>query len=192
MSSSDASAHPPDENDSPAAVPHRSRPAALLLGLLLGAMAVGAGLLTYAFLNRNTTPLLTPADLEAAAERWDTRGPASYNLDVELTGNRPSQIHVEVRDGQATRMERDGVVPSQERTWYYWTVPGMMDTIAEELEMAEDPAKSFNVRGASQVIQRAQFDPEYGYPRKYERVVLGADFEIHWQVTKFEPISAEK
>jgi hypothetical protein len=183
---------PSQANDSEVTEQRRFRPAALVVGVLFGAMAVAAGLLTYAFLNRNTTPLLTRADYEAAAARWNARGPANYNLDVLLTGNRPGKIHVEVRDGQATTMQRDGVVPRQERTWYYWTVPGMMDTIAEELEMAEDPAGSFGVSGASEVIQRAQFDPEFGYPRKYDRVVLGADFEIHWEVTKFEPLSAEK
>lgn len=185
-----------DDSSSPDAAaadaPRRSRPAALVIGVLLGGAAVAAGLLTYAFLNRNSTPLLTRTEFEAAAERWNDAGPANYNLDLVLTGNRPGRIHVEVRDGQATTMERDGVVPSQERTWYYWTVPGMMDTIAEELEMAEDPAGSFNVPGASEVIQRAVFDPEFGYPRKYDRVVLGADFEIHWEVTKFEPLSMGK
>jgi hypothetical protein len=172
--------------------PRRFRPAALIMGTLLGAMAVAAGLLTYAFLNRNTTPLLTRAEYEAAADRWNANAPASYNLDLVLSGNRPGKIHVEVRDGQATKMERDGVVPIQERTWYYWTVPGMMDTIAEELEMAESPAESFNASGASEVIQRAEFDPKYGYPRKYDRVVLGADYETHWEITKFEPLSTQK
>jgi len=177
--------------DTLAPEPRRFRPAALIVGTLLGAMAVAAGLFTYAFLNRNTTPLLTRADYEAAADRWNASGPADYNLDLVLSGNRPGKIHVEVRNGQATKMERDGVVPSQERTWYYWTVPGMMDTIAEELEMAESPAKSFNASGASEVIQRAEFDPKLGYPRKYDRVVLGADFEIHWEVTSFQPLSAK-
>jgi hypothetical protein len=192
MINSDAGGNSQDAGDETTSEPRRFRPAALITGVLLGAMAVAAGLLTYAFLNRNTAPLLTRGAYEAAAERWNAKGPASYDLDLELAGNRPGKIHVEVRNGQATRMERDGVVPSQERTWFYWTVPGMMDTIAEELEMAEDPAKSFNVPGASQVIQRAEFDPEFGYPRKYDRVVLGADFEIHWEVTRFQPIPAEK
>jgi len=181
-----------DSYDGASITPSRFRPAALIIGTLLGAMAVAAGLLTYAFLNRNTTPLLTRAEYEAAADRWNASGLTDYNLDLALAGNRPGKIHVEVRDGQATKMERDGVVPRQERTWYYWTVPGMMDTIAEELEMAESPAQSFNASGASEVIQRAEFDPTYGYPRKYDRVVLGADFETHWEVTKFEPLSPKK
>lgn len=185
-------AHARDTSDTDEQDSRRIRPAALVIGALLGGMAVAAGLLTYAFLNRNATPLLTRAEYEAAADLWNERGPRDYNLDLVLSGNRPGKIRVEVRDGQATKMERDGVVPSQERTWYYWTVPGMMDTIAEELEMAEDPAGSFNVPGASEVIQRAEFDPQYGYPRKYDRVVLGADFEIHWEVTKFERLSAAK
>jgi len=169
----------------------RFRPAALVLGTMLGALAVVAGLLVNAFLNRTRTPLLTRAAYEAAAERWDAHGPDSYTLDLELTGNRPGKIHVEVRDGQPVRMIRDGVQPKQQRTWYYWTVPGQMDMIAEELDMADDPAASFDSPQASQMIIRAEFDPEYGYPRKYDRVVLGTDFEIHWTLTRFEPHSSE-
>jgi hypothetical protein len=168
------------------------RPAALVLGTILGALAVVAGLLVNSYLSRSRTPLLTRAAYEAAAERWDERSPASYLLELELTGNRPGKIQVEVRDGQPVRMIRDGVEPKQQRTWYYWTVPGQMDMIAEELDMADDPAASFDSPQASQMIIRAEFDPEYGYPRQYDRVVLGTDFEIHWTVTRFEPLSPEK
>jgi hypothetical protein len=48
---------------------------------------------------------------------------------------------------------------------------------------------SFNSPRASEMIIRAEFDPKYGYPRQYDRVVLGTDFEIHWKVTRFEPLS---
>ncbi len=166
------------------------RAARFVLGLSLGALTVVAGLLVGTILNRSHTPLLTRAAYEEAAERWDTHGPASYNLDLELTGNRPGKIHVEVRDGRPVHMIRDGVEPKQQRTWYYWTVPGQMDMIAEELDMAENPAASFDSPKATQVVIRAEFDPEYGYPRRYDRVVLGADFEIHWTVTNFEVVTA--
>jgi hypothetical protein len=179
----------PAESGVPAAK-RRLRPAALILGTTLGALAVVAGLLVNSYLNRDRTPLLTRAAYETAAERWDEHGPASYALDLELTGNRPGKIHVEVRDGQPVQMIRDGVQPKQQRTWYYWTVPGQMDMIAEELDMAEDPAAAFDSPQASQMIIRAEFDPKYGYPRQYDRVVLGTDFEIHWKVTRFEPLSS--
>lgn len=194
MTESSSQSQPNESNAAPQApaARRRFRPAALIVGTTLGALAVVAGLLVNAYLSRGRTPLLTRAAYEAAADRWDEHGPASYTLDLELTGNRPGKIHVEVRDGQPVRMIRDGVEPRQQRTWYYWTVPGQMDMIAEELDMAENPAASFNSPQASQMIIRAQFDPKYGYPRQYDRMVLGTDFEIHWKVTRFEPHSPAK
>ncbi len=85
-------------------------------------------------------------------------------------------------------MMRDGVEPKQKRTWYYWSVPGQLDTIEQELEMAQDPANSYGTPSASGTVLWAEFDPKYGYPRKFDRIVLGADQEVHWRVTRFEPI----
>ncbi len=161
----------------------------MALGASLGLVAVLGVVLAVVMLSRDRTPRLTQEEYEAAARRWDERGPANYNLDLDLTGNRPGHIHVEVRDGQPVRMTRDGVQPKQERTWFYWTVPGQLDTIAEELEMARDPSASFDSPQATQMVIWAQFDPKYGYPQKYDRVVLGTNFEIHWRVTRFEPLA---
>src|SRR5689334_13869565 len=130
------------EDSSPAATaPHstvgRLRRAPLLWGMFGGVIAAIVGSFIYLLATSDRAPRLTREAYEAAVARWDAHGPADYNLDIELTGNRPSLIHVEVRDGHAVRMTRDGVQPRQERTWFYWTVPGQFDTIAEELEMAE-------------------------------------------------------
>jgi hypothetical protein len=129
------------------------------------------------------------ADYEAAVERWHRNGPASYDLDLELGGKRPGKIHVEVRNGEVIHMLRDGVEPSQRRTWDYWSVPGQLETIGQELEMATQPAKAFGAAGASEVVIWAEFDPHYGYPLQYDRVVLGADIEVHWKVTRFTVVS---
>ncbi len=134
-------------------------------------------------------PRLTQAAYDQAARLWDEHGPASYDLDLELEGNRPGKIHVEVRDGQVVHMTRDGVEPKQERTWFYWSVPGQLDTIAEELEMARDPAQSFDSPKATQVVIWGEFDPYYGYPKRYDRVVLGTNFEIHWKTISFRDLS---
>jgi hypothetical protein len=163
----------------------------LLVGVLVGCGVGIVGFVAYLVLTSNRAPRLTREAYEAAVERWDAHGPANYNLDLELTGNRPGVVHVEVRDRQAVRMIRDGVQPRQERTWFYWTVPGQFDTIAEELEMAENPAKSFGAPGATGAVIWAEFDPQLGYPLRYDRVVLGTDFEIHWKVKRFEAISAD-
>jgi hypothetical protein len=167
----------------------RVRPAALMLGVALGLALALVAILAFALLTRERTPRLSEADYQAALARWEAHGPADYNLDLELLGNRPGKIHVEVRGRQAVRMTRDGVEPKQKRTWDYWTVPGQLDTIGEELEMARDPAASFNSPDATQMVMWAEFDPKYGDPARYDRVVLGTDFETHWKTVRFEPLT---
>jgi hypothetical protein len=157
-----------------------------LLGLACAAVVGVASMIVNAALHRPTP--LTQAAYEAASARWDAHGPASYNLDVELVGRRAGQVHVEVRNGEVTLMTRDGVQPKQKRTWYYWSVPGQLDTIELELEMAKDPANSYGMPRASGAVLWAEFDAKYGYPRKFDRIVMGADQEVHWKVTRFEPI----
>ena len=110
-------------------------------------------------------PRLTRAAYDEANRLWDEHGPKNYNLDIEVTGNRPGKIHVEVRDGQAVHMLRDGVEPQQRRTWYYWTVPGMLDTIGQELDKVDDPEKGFGAPAGSQVILRAKFDRSSAFRR---------------------------
>jgi hypothetical protein len=138
-------------------------------------------------MQRDSLPSLTRAAYESAARRWEAKGPASYTLDLTLQGRQPSQIHIEVHRGEVTAMTRDGVEPRQRRTWDYWSVPGQFDTIDRELEMAADPQSTFRA-SAGAVVQQAEFDPTYGYPRRYRRIVLGNDLEIEWQVTRFEPL----
>jgi uncharacterized protein DUF6174 len=157
------------------------------------ALGLGAVLLATAAIvviaARQRAPRLTRALYDAAVERWEKNGPAGYDLDLELSGNRPGKIHVEVRRGEVVHMTRDGVEPRQQRTWDYWSVPGQFETIGQELDMADDPAASFGVPGASEVVMWAQFDGTYGYPRQYDRVVLGADIEVHWKVTRFHIVA---
>jgi hypothetical protein len=172
-------------NGAPLPSARRHRPRAIALGMALGLLVA---LVVFFAIRRsaNGTPRLTQEDYDAAVRRWDERGPASYDVDLELGGNRPGKIHVEVRGGEVTHMTRDGVEPTQKRTWDYWSVPGQLETIGQELQMARDPAGSFKAPGASQVVMWAEFDPELGYPQQYDRVVLGADFEVHWKITRFQ------
>jgi hypothetical protein len=161
-------------------------------GLLVGlAISLVITVVVTLLRERGTAPRLSEADYEAALERWDENGPQDYDLDVELLGNRSGKIHVEVRGGEVVHMTRDGVEPSQKRTWDVWSVPGQLDTIGQEIEMARDPAKSYSLRRGTEVVMWAEFDPFYGYPRRFDRVVMGADLEVHWQ-TRFTPLEPKK
>jgi hypothetical protein len=162
----------------------------LVKGLMVGlVIALVISVLVAVVRHRAAPQPLTQEAYEAAVRRWEQYGPPNYDLDLELTEKRVGAVHVEVRDGEVVRMTRDGVQPSQKRTWDVWSVPGQLETIGQELEMAQRPAESFGVRGATQVVMWADFDARYGYPRQYDRVVLGADVEVHWKITRFDVIS---
>jgi len=165
-----------------------SRLRSLVLGVALGLVVAIVAWAALMISTRKSTPLLTQAAYEAAGERWAKNAPSNYDLDLERAGTRSGKIHVEVRNGEIVHMTSDGVEPRQQRTWFPWSVPGQLDTIGQELEMARHPAASFHNRAITQMVMWAEFDPKFGYPRRYDRVVLGADYEVHWWVTRFEAL----
>jgi Family of unknown function (DUF6174) len=158
---------------------------ALIVAVVFG-LALVAILAVEQFADR--LPELTPEDLTAAERLWEEKGPASYNLDLQIEGNQPGVVHVEVRDGVTTNMQRDGRTPTQRRVWDVWSVPGMFDMIERELDIAADPVHEMDATANSRVELRAAFDQQYGYPIRFQRIVYGGGTEVYWRVTKFEPL----
>jgi hypothetical protein len=152
-----------------------------LVGLALGA-AFALGLFDLERL-----PALKPESLAAAEKLWAEKGPAGYNMDLTLEGAQPSLIHVEVRDGVVTAMQRDGLAPQERRTWDYWAVPGMLGELKRELQLAADPQNEMNLPAGTKLEPRAEFDPTYGYPARFHRIVFGTGPEVYWKVTSFKP-----
>jgi hypothetical protein len=150
----------------------------MLLGIVLG--AVGTSLVLR---RREALPPLTADVLAVAEQRWNEREPGNYNLDVEIAGRQTGHFHVEVRSGRVNCVTRNGVAP-QRRVWDTWTVPGMFDTLQQELDLAA-PDGAFGQPGA-RAVMRAIFDPELGFPRRYERMVMGTPYEVRWDVSHFE------
>jgi len=156
----------------PVRFPWRRFAAGAAVGIAVGLVALAA-VLFYTF--RGTTLRLTPEDFDAARARWRQHGPRDYDLTIEQTGARAATIEVSVRDGEVTAMTVDGTSPSQRRTWYYWSVPGMFDVLERDLQAAE----------AEQLLLRADFDPATGYPRRYERTMLRTRQQTQWEVVRF-------
>jgi Family of unknown function (DUF6174) len=179
----------PSSNGAPAApevapglrLPRLAIAVVLLLGLVLGAA------LAVELLVGERLPPLTVEKLEAAEKLWQTAGPKSYDLDLTIEGAQPGVVHVEVRDGVTTAMQRDGIAPKQERVWDVWAVPGMFDTIERELQLAEDPQHEMAAAAGTSVQLRGQFDPKFGYPARFHRIVFGGGPEVYWKVTSFTP-----
>jgi hypothetical protein len=197
-------------NDAPADVtPPRRRPRSRALiiaaGLLLGVVAGLVLMFALFVLKRGqSAPAITREDLAAAEQKWRQRGPKSYNMDLAIGGRQPGPVHIEVRDSRVTRMTRDGVTPSQPRTWEYWTVPEQFETIRQDFDSADTPG-GFGAAPGTQTMLKAEFDPQYGYPRRYQRFVLtskapsqvpfqepvanpaATNLDVDWTVTRFEP-----
>ncbi|HEY5311730.1 MAG TPA: hypothetical protein VIK18_04400 [Pirellulales bacterium] len=150
-----------------------------LLGLLLPLL-----LIAY-FRSGGQIPALTPQRLETARSLWQAHGPRDYEMDLRIGGRQPGVVHIKVHDDQPTAMTRDGVTPKRRATWSAWTVPNMLDTLEIELAGADNPERGFGAPPGARVIERADFDPKTGYPRAYERFILGTALDMSWQVVSF-------
>jgi len=154
---------------------------AVALVLIYGVLLVARWALT------DNTPELTDEALAAAQERWQANGPASYDMELELSGARPGNVHVEVRNGQVTRLIRDGKTPPK-HTWDVWSVPGLFDMLGRNLEIAADPATEIGATQDTQWILRARFDPKLAYPQLYRQIVVGTGPEVTWEVRRFQVV----
>jgi hypothetical protein len=159
---------------------------AAITALLLGLLAIVLMLMLAYFVFAQRIPELTPQRLEEAQALWAKSGPATYTMDIQLGGARPGPVHVEVVDGEVVAMTRDGKTPDQERVWAAWSVPGMFDTIEQELDLAEDPVGRLTADQNAKVFLRCKFDSQLGYPSVFHRAVRGGGPEVYWEVTKFE------
>jgi hypothetical protein len=149
------------------------------------AFAVSCVWLALQYFVGQRLPRLTDASLEAAMLRWDDQGPASYDMDIELRGAQPGTVHVEVRDRNVTAEKRDGREPRRS-TWDTWSVPGLFDTLARDMEIAANPQQEIQAAPGTRWRLRCAFDPRFGYPARYHRVATGGP-EVYWIVTNFQP-----
>lgn len=161
----------------------------LMLGIAAGvALSAVTAVLASVLLFRQPLPVLDEAALSSARQQWNTHGPSSYKIDIALGGSQSGQIHVEVRGREVVQMTRDGVVPRQRRTWDYWSIPNQFDMMRQDLDSAQSPQRAFGVSSPDQVDLRAKFDPQYGYPLVYRRMVSGSPHDVEWRITRFDVI----
>jgi hypothetical protein len=131
-------------------------------------------------------PPLTDESLEEAVHRWEESGVRSYVMDLEITGQRAGNVHVEVVNGVVTDATRNLRPLGESRMREAWSVPGQFDTLRRGLEIASDPAGELQLKRGTQVVVRARFDPELGYPRAFSQATLGGGTEFGWKTVRFE------
>ena len=148
------------------------------------ALAIAGVVLALQYFVVEHIPDLTDAKLASATKRWQEKGPANYDMDIEIRGAEPGSAHVEVRNRVVTAATRDGRV-TPEHTWNTWSVPGMFETLSRDIEIAEDPEKAIQAAPGTKWRLRCEFDPVLGYPRRYHRMVTGGGPEVYWRVAQF-------
>jgi hypothetical protein len=173
-----------------------SMPAADLLRriVLWGMLGTGIGLalaVVGLWISRHDgTPLLTPDEFEQAHRRWQAATPADYDIEIEVSGPQAAVYRVEVRGGQPQAAWRNGNPLNQRRTFGTWSVPGMFSTISRDVEALERRAAGQAPPGSPELILRAEFDPQFHYPRRYRRTEWGSRKgstaqEVKWVVKEF-------
>ncbi len=133
---------------------------------------------------RSDLPVLTRERLDAAAARWQSSGPADYDLRLEKTGPRPEKVEVKVRGGAPTFLSIDGRIVENAEAREAWSVDGQFGLIERDMESAETAAN------ASQIKLQAEFDPKLGFPLRYLRAEIGQP-DVGWRLIEFRRIGEE-
>jgi hypothetical protein len=175
---------------------NRSTPALrrfLIWSLGGGGIGVAATLVVAAILHRDPTPGLTPAIFDAAHERWASSPPADYDIETRVTGPQPATYRVQVRGGQALAAWRNGAPLTNAKTFGTWSVPGMFSTISRDLESEAARISGRARPGTPQLILKAEFDPQYHYPKRYRRIEWGSRrgsnaVTVTWEVAAFNVV----
>jgi hypothetical protein len=158
-----------------------------LLGLCAGAIGT---LVVLGIVSRDPTPALTEAIFNAAHERWQATAPPDYDITVKVSGPQAATYRAQVREGHARSAWRNGAPLASARTFGTWSVPGMFSTISRDVESIQRRAEGRAQPGAPELILKAEFDPQYSYPKRYQRIEWGSRrgsdaVTVSWEVVEF-------
>jgi hypothetical protein len=152
----------------------------MMFGVLAAALLLVAVLVGLKIFVADKTPDLTEEAFQAAIQQWEARGPASYDLDVQIGGAQPGIAHVEVRNGEVKVATRDGL-PLQDWNKDEWSIAGQFEALEREFEFADDPQREMQAPPGARVWLRCDFDPKLGYPRRFHRYATGGAPEVYWR-----------
>ncbi|MEK6234151.1 MAG: DUF6174 domain-containing protein [Planctomycetales bacterium] len=168
----------------------RRRLRAMAGGLLLGSLLGIAGVVCLvASTAPEPAPQLTQQRLDDARARWIKNRPPGYRLEVQVRGRMPGRYELEIRGDQVASVRVNGLEPQRIPTRSTWMVLRQFDYMQRERDGVEQPDKVFGVPAGTTVTQRAEFDPQFGYPKRYLRSVHGTAMTIEWETVRFEPLS---
>ena len=146
--------------------------------------ALYAALLALLACSRLNT--LSPELLDQAEARWTRASIGSYQLQVEMKGDRVEKavFEVTVRGGHVVSMKRNGqevqIAPDRD-----YSIPGLFRTLHQELDLAKNPILLGAPKGYS-AYPMAAFDDQTGRLVQYRRTVGGASNTIDIRVVEFK------
>lgn len=149
------------------------------LGILAAGLLLIGLVAFFAKVRAGQTPTISPTEFEAARAKWDDTQPANYRIAVQVKGMQPGVYEVEVNNHIATSASFDGRDLKRQRTFGTWAVTGMFETLARDFETNKNE---------NYLLLKGEFDPTYGFPKKYERIEMrtGAHDALQWEVTQFQ------
>lgn len=159
----------------------------MLLGAGLGTLAT---LVFFALQYRDPTPPLTPEIFNAALTRWKAAAPPNYDIEIRVTGPQAATYRAQVRGGKPHAAWRNDAPLTSLHSLGTWSVPGMFGTISRDIEAIERRAAGRAMPGSPELILKAEFDPQYSYPRRYRRIEWGSRrgsdaVTVTWEVVGF-------
>ena len=171
---------------------------------LLVVLALASGLAMLRSVLGERVPALTRTEFAVAWQRWEQAAPANYTIEIEVSGRQAAVYRVEVRAGEVISASHNGTPLPNRRTWFTWSVPGMFETMEGDLRVIEGaasnaaapqgtgpvsgPATGNAANSPSRLTLRAEFDPRYGFPSRYQRFEWGAKVDAQWRVREFVPV----
>ena len=126
-------------------------------------------------------PRFTRTEFDDAWAKWRDAAPADYRIKTLVEGPTSGEYEVVVREGQVVSATRNGTPLTQSRTVGTWSVPGMFETIESDVETTEEKQPKLDLS------LRADFDEQWGMPRRYLRSDYTSKTEVRWKVLEFEP-----
>ena len=150
---------------------------------MLGVAAFPLGLVAAFFMLREPMEALTLDALSSARQLWETSDVRSYDLSYRMHG---SFYEVAVRDRIVTSATVNGR-PVRTGDVRAYTVDGLFDTLALELDNLDSPAGPFAGRQGS-VLMRVRFHDQLGYIERYLRSAGGVGRSVSLEQLVFTEV----
>ncbi|MEC9096844.1 MAG: hypothetical protein VX776_09440 [Planctomycetota bacterium] len=153
---------------------------------------VVVGLITAIFILTNRSRRMIDVDrniLSQARDAWNTAALENYLVEVAVTTTGTDIYEVTVVDNEPVQVKLNGRSLHRRHAFDTWTIAGMLDVIAIDIEHCERWDEGRAAPGTCDLIIKATFDPQQGIPVKYIRMELGRPSNVgvmDWEITRFE------